>query len=170
LARYEKAVSDMAAYPGHENFLDGDTKNLRLNLKSIRESGKLSGNLGAAADQFKNLAASSSAGLKGAELKEKIKNLKALKAKTYGTNKLNKLAGFKDEKGKKSLKSFLAGAGSESRSPASVRGNGSYHRGEDGVLRGPSGKPIHGYESPAKKNLFEIISRRYMIKLNSKLP
>lgn len=41
---------------------------------------------------------------------------------------------------------------------------GGYFRGEDEVLRGPSGLPVQGYENSPNSDLFRIISRRYMIK------
>gem|GEM_PF-3572689 len=66
---------------------------------------------------------------------------------------------------------------SQSRAPASSKGDngvnyrgkrfprgGGYFRGEDEVLRGPSGLPVQGYENSSNTDLFKIISRRYMIK------
>ena len=77
-----------------------------------------------------------------------------------GIANINSTDSFKKSKFTKNLSSL-----SERRFS---RGRG-YYRGEDEVLRGPSGKPVQGFESKPDKSIWKIISRRYKIKMMSLL-
>jgi hypothetical protein len=86
-------------------------------------------------------------------------------AKARGLNDPQDQSDLEDRR-ERDLASVKIGDDNVYRGKRSPRGGG-YFRGEKGVLRGPSGKPVQGYAAPHNVDLFEIISRRYHIKMLS---
>lgn len=163
LAPAEKTLGGLVNFPGAENHHSPERKEIRKLLSMIKQSGKMPGE-----DSPFILA-----------LKEKKSSTNSLKRN--GVNNLNsgdntfaKARGLNDpqdqsdleDRRERDLASVKIGDDNVYRGKRSPRGGG-YFRGEKGVLRGPSGKPVQGYAAPHNVDLFEIISRRYHIKMLS---
>lgn len=152
----QKALGKLVDYPGAERHRNKISNEIRLALESIIQNKAMPG-------QDSPLMAT--LGKEGSEKLKKIVKQKMDQGKVSQQEK-------KEEKNL-TLEERLA-----QRNPASStevytgkrfpRGGG-YFRGEDGVLRGPSGKPVQGYAGKKETSLWDIISRRYMLKMKDEL-
>jgi hypothetical protein len=159
----EKALGKMVNFPGAERHRSDVANEMRNLLISVAESGNMP-------ESNKSILAKLS--------KEASVKLKKLVQFREGSQQ----AAGRRQQGSESI---LGNEEDSSRGPASSRGGlnsgkqhytgkkyprgGGYFRGEDGVLRGPSGLPVQGYANKPEKSLWDIISRRYMIKMKDEL-
>ena len=162
LASAEKSLGKMVNYPGAEEHRNSETSSLREVIKSVIRTKRLP------------FSSKGSKGFNGAgartllgqnQLQKRNKENTSLKKKLRnnvmrGIANINLTDSFKKSKFSKNPSSL-----SERRFS---RGRG-YYRGKDEVLRGPSGKPVQGFESKPDKSIWKIISRRYKIKMMSLL-
>lgn len=156
----EKALGSMVNFPGAENHYGADKRELRKLISMIKQTGKISGQESALLNKFKENSNSQAT----------LKDGKKIVTSKSGTSKDSALEsgekGTREEGNERDLASLKIGPESIYKGKRFPRGGG-YFRGEDGVLRGPSGKPVQGYAAPHSNDLFEIISRRYHLKMLS---
>lgn len=152
----EKALGKLVDYEGSERHRSLVSNEIRAMLKSVIQNGTLPGT-------NENLL--SKLGKEGSQKLKKIVQQKHEHKKAQESADVEALMKEK----------------AEGREPASTtsgdviyRGKryprgGGYFRGEDGVLRGPSGRPVQGYANKPDTSLWDIISRRYMLKMKDQL-
>lgn len=152
----EKTFGKMVDYPGASRHRPQYRKEFHALLKSIRENKSMPG---------------ASSGLL-ASLRENLAKAKEKDGQTLGGKLANGLSSVSEDELKNSKDSIRSPASQGSRAVYTgkkfPRGGG-YYRGEDGVLRGPSGRPVQGYAGQPDTSIWEIISRRYMIKMKDEL-
>ncbi|MCR9203807.1 MAG: hypothetical protein NXH75_04460 [Halobacteriovoraceae bacterium] len=151
----EKALGKLVNFPGAEKHRSLVSNEIRAMLQSVIENGALPGS-------NENLL--SKLGKEGSKKLKKIVSQKHVHKKAKESENIDELirkkaAGREPASG--SQKVYYKGK----RFP---RGGG-YFRGEDGVLRGPSGRPVQGYANKPGTSLWDIISRRYMLKMRDEL-
>lgn len=157
LGAIKSKLDKIVNYPGSERDLDRSMREIRATTNAIIAGKELPDTLKTQTSGVGSgsLALSSSSPLvkalasgREAESDRGKKNLKDLKAKLVdeGTSQISSASGWNSNGAH--LKQGLSKSAL-------------YTRGEDGVLRGRSGKPVLGFEAAAEANLFKIISSRY---------
>lgn len=151
----EKALGKLVNFPGAEKHRSLVGNEIRAMLQSVIENGALPGS---------NQNLLSKLGKEGSKKLKKIVSQKHAHKKAQEADRIDELirkkaAGREPASG--TQKVYYKGK----RFP---RGGG-YFRGEDGVLRGPSGRPVQGYANKPGTSLWDIISRRYMLKMKDEL-
>lgn len=162
LDELKQKVESVTTYPGFEKDLQPSQQHNRALVRSIIESKSIP-------DELKNSsysARSTSLATNSANLHLKLDKL----AGTDGSSSDTTNSSYGDHL-KAHLVSGRAPANSATHQLTSAHSQyqmGSnkalYSRDESGVLVGPSGKPILGFEAPAHLNIFKIISIRYQKK------
>ncbi len=154
----EKTLGSMVRYPGFERHQPQTRKEIQSILNTIKETGSMPG-------QTANLIQKYAANKPALENSKRSNNKKKKRRKRrFKSNSLS--LGPEDN-----VSSQESGIASQSLSGLSdsykkrTYSDSIYYRDESGVLRGPSGKAIQGYHGPKDKNLFDIISRRYLIEV-----
>ena len=151
----EKALSTMVKFPGHERHQSQSRREIQSVINSIKSSGTMPGESKTILKKYvSENSTSTKTKSKSPQRKKKRRKLKGLTAGPEDNTSSGE-SGIASQ----SL-SGLSDSYKKRRYTDSI-----YYRDEDGVLRGPSGKPIQGHHGNKDKDLFEIISRRYMIQV-----
>lgn len=152
----EKTLSSMVRYPGYERHQSQGRREIQSILNTIKESGSMPGQT---ANLIQKYAANIPAQTKSSRSKKKRRKRKHNRGKSLSLGPEDNVSSQESGIASQSLSGL-----SESYKNRSYN-DSIYFRDEDGVLRGPSGKPIQGYHGPKDKNIFDIISRRYLIEV-----
>ncbi len=155
LKKAEAVFSSMVRYPGFEKHQSQSRREIQSVLTNIKQTGSMPGEARKIVDKIatQNPSLESKSGVSSGS-KSKTRKLKSMKAGPED-NAASEESGIAS----KSL-SGLSDSYKKRSYTDSV-----YYRDEEGVLRGPSGKPIQGNHSSKDKDLFEIISHRYLIQV-----
>lgn len=167
LDAYEKAVSSLVTYPGYEKYLDESTLQFRNDVRQIQETGRMVSSLSDGVKSFKDAASQLHTSLNfGAPTLDQNAAGGAAGKAGKSTASLNHKGAAPPEGAQVGMiQGQQLGQGHVFYKLGNSAAGGIYNRDEQGVLRGPSGKPIQGYEAKPEDNLFKIISRRYMSKI-----
>lgn len=170
LDAYENAIEGVVTYPGYEKYLDQDTLQVRRDVRQISETGRMISSLSGGAKAFGQAAMGLTTSVNFGNGSDGV-GLNGANGKDIVNGKPNNHKGIGLTEGALENSAFAAKLGQNNvfykvgKNSAGSISTGIYQRDENGVLRGPSGKPIQGYESKAEENLFKIISRRYLTKI-----
>lgn len=155
----EKALGKMVNFPGAERHRSSLANEMRSLIQSVVKSGSMP-------ESNQNFLS---------KLKEKgsVKLKKLVRhqggEKKDGTPKENRLDELLEREQNKRNPASVYSENKQHYTGKRYPRGGGYFRGEDGVLRGPSGLPVQGYANKPETSLWEIISRRYHIKMKDEL-